>query len=491
MACGRGAHHGADLHALGKVARVVELAHLAGRQADLVAVARVAGRRGAHELALRELAGYGLGDRHRGVGRAGDAHGLVHVGASRERVADGTADAGRRAAEGLDFRRVVVRLVLEEEKPVLVLPVHVHRDLDRAGVDLLGLVQVAQLSGVSQVFGADGAHVHERDGTLVATQLMPQLQVTVEGRLHGGVIDAQLGELRAEGRVAAVVRPVGVDHLDLGDRGRAPLLREVLLAVADVSQVHGQATLVDEGLQALCVELQEALEPLDRLGLRVGLHAALARAEGCFARLHGIDHVALDGREVLVAERALQHVDLGREHRGPLARRQQLHALARRVGALVELPGQVLHREHARVADVWQLVADRVRLRLRKNGGHRAREQVGIDALHVVTIEQAQVADSGDSQRVAQFMRQLLRFYVKAGFLLNIHALDHGPSSGVVITCRSHSTGWSGRSWGTTSTRNKTEGRGAAGWWTRRGGWDTRAPAAPQSLPMFRYPLGW
>ena len=84
-----GAHHGTDLHALGDIAGVVELVHLAGGQADLVAVARVARRRGGDELALGQLAGQRVGHRHERVGRPGHAHGLVDVA---------TPDSGSRMA---------------------------------------------------------------------------------------------------------------------------------------------------------------------------------------------------------------------------------------------------------------------------------------------------------------------------------------------------------------------------------------------------------
>ena len=110
----RRAHHRADLHALGGVAGMVQLVHLAGCQADLVAVGRVARRRRGHQLALRQLARQRLAHGHERVGRAGHAHGLVDVAAPGKRVADSAAHAGGRAAERLDLGGMVVRLVLEQ-----------------------------------------------------------------------------------------------------------------------------------------------------------------------------------------------------------------------------------------------------------------------------------------------------------------------------------------------------------------------------------------
>ena len=137
------AHHRADLQPLGRVAGVVHLVHQPGRQTDLVAVGAVSLRGGGDELSLGQLARHGVGHGHQRVRRAGHAHGLIDVGAARQRVADGPADTGGRAAEGLNLGGVVVRLVFEHEQPRLFAPGHVHVDLDGAGVDLLALVQVA------------------------------------------------------------------------------------------------------------------------------------------------------------------------------------------------------------------------------------------------------------------------------------------------------------------------------------------------------------
>ena len=268
VVCRGSARDGANLHALGHVARVIELVDLTGGKADLVAVAGVAGGGSGHELALRQLALERLGNRDGGVAGAGDAHGLVHIAAARERVTDGTAHAGGGTAEGLDLGRVVMGLVLKEEQPVLVLAIDIDLHLDGAGVDLLGFVDIGHDAGLLKVLGADGAHVHEADGLGVATEFVAHLHVAVEGLLHHGVIDRHVVQDGAEGGVAAVVGPVRVDHADLGDGGVAILIAEVLLAEGDVRLVHGKTALGNKGGKACLIELAEAVEHFD--GLRLG-----------------------------------------------------------------------------------------------------------------------------------------------------------------------------------------------------------------------------
>ena len=123
---------------------------MAGGKADLVAVGGIARGGGGGQFALGQLARQRLVHGGTGVAAAGDAHGLVDIGPAGERVADGAADAGGRAAEGLDLGGVVVGLVLEHEQPVLLLAVYIHGNVDRAGVDLLALIQVGQFAALFQ-----------------------------------------------------------------------------------------------------------------------------------------------------------------------------------------------------------------------------------------------------------------------------------------------------------------------------------------------------
>ena len=419
-----GAHDGADLHALCHVAGVIEFVDLAGGKTDLVAVAGVAGGSGGHELALRQLALERLGHGDGGVAGAGDAHGLVYVAAARERVADGAAHAGGGTAEGLDLGRVVVGLVLKQEQPVLLLAVDIDLHLDGAGVDLLGLVDIGHDAGLLKVLGADSAHVHEADGLGVATELVAHLHVAVEGLLHHSVIDRHVVQDGAEGGVAAVIGPVGVDHADLGDGGVAILIAEVLLAEGDVRLVHGKTALGDKGGKAGLVELAEAVEHLDGLGLG-GLHVQrLGQVERGDAGLDGVHHVMLDGLYGSLVQIARDHIDLGGAHGGALALADELHALAGGVGALVKLAGQEFDGKDGAIA-CGELVIGHVDLGLAKDGRDAGAEELLVDALDVVAVDDPQSLDALNAENLGQLALELLSLDVEPGFLLHVDTRDH------------------------------------------------------------------
>ena len=217
----------AALKSLSNVALVVELGDMARGKADLVAVGRISRRRGLRQLALGELSGKRLRERLSRVAAARHAHRLMDISAAGERVADAAADAGGRAAEGFNFGGVVVGLVFEHQQPVLLLAVHLGGNVDRAGVDLLALVELGEKAAFLERLSADGRDVHERlgalGGPLEAVDFLARGEVAVIRILDGGILDADLIQMRRERRVAAVIGPVGVDDAHLGHGGVAVL----------------------------------------------------------------------------------------------------------------------------------------------------------------------------------------------------------------------------------------------------------------------------
>ena len=77
---GSSAHNSADFHSLCNIAGMIDLLHITGCQTNLVAVGGISLGCAVNNLSLGQLAFKRLPKRPGGIGRAGNAHSLVHIG---------------------------------------------------------------------------------------------------------------------------------------------------------------------------------------------------------------------------------------------------------------------------------------------------------------------------------------------------------------------------------------------------------------------------
>ena len=421
----------ADLHALCNIARMVEFVYQAGCKTDLVAVRGVtSGSRGA-QLALGQLVGQGLGQRNGRVTGTGYAHCLIDIGTTGQRVTDGAAKAGSRTAEGFDLGRMVVGLVLEHEQPFLGLAVHLNGDLDRAGVDLLGLVEVLEVAALFEYLCGSGCDVHEGDRTLCslffAVYFDAGSHIAVVSFLYHRIFKGHVVDLGEEGGVAAVVRPVGVDHTYLGDGRVAMLLvAEVGLEEGQVIEIHRKTERLLHLVQGSGIHVDEALNRCDLGRDLVNSMQGLGLVHRGLAGFDGVDEVTADLVQISIRQLALEHIDLCGSDDRTLALSHQLDALCAGIGALVELTGQGLDSQNG------VCILGRGERLVVAHVGHRLGEYdvlgLGIDCLvHALDIIAAQIAHAGqgfDLQKIVQAVKQTVRLDVKAGTLLGITTIN-------------------------------------------------------------------
>ena len=67
-----------------------------------------------------------------------------------------------------------------------------------------------------------------------------------------------------------------------------------------------------------------------------------------FSAFYGVDYVLFDRRHALFRNVAVHRVHLRRTNERTVFLRNQLHALCRRIRALIELTGKIFHREYLR-----------------------------------------------------------------------------------------------------------------------------------------------
>ena len=129
--------------------------------------------------------------------------------------------------------------VLEEQKPRLGFAVNLYIHFNRAGVDLLGLVKLIELTLFSEVFHCKRCNIH-KVYRLSPAKLFSCFNIVVIGLLNKAVLKLNVVDSSQERCVTAMIRPVGVDHTDLGYSGISLFEDKILLTESNVVLVHSK-----------------------------------------------------------------------------------------------------------------------------------------------------------------------------------------------------------------------------------------------------------
>ena len=191
-------------------------------------------------MSLWQFAFQRFRERRARVGRPGDAHGGINIGTAGERIANGAADAGGSAAEGLDLGRVIVGFVLEEQQPRFFFAIDGDIDMHRAGIDFFGNVFAGEFTVLTKRPCGQKRHVHKTDGLGIAG-FLAQRKIGVIGFLQQRIRKRHVVNNRTEGRMAAMIGPIGINHANLGFGRIALFLPEIRLAEEEIVIVHSQA----------------------------------------------------------------------------------------------------------------------------------------------------------------------------------------------------------------------------------------------------------
>ena len=417
----RGGNDSADFHALRHISGMVDLRHLSRRETDLVAVGTVSGGRLPRDFLLRQFARPCILQRRARVRRAGQPHRLIDIGTPGQRVADCAAETSGRAAERLDLRRMVVCLVLEHHKPFFRLAVMVRVHDNRAGIDLLRSVKGVELSFLTHRLHTHDRDIHQGDVTfrIRAVNRLAIEKIFLISRLDGRTINAVLKshmvDGRRERRMSAMIGPIRVDHAKLGNR-RRPLLyvAEIPLAENEIVKVHRQPVRHQKRRK---LRLRIIVEIRKDLDIRRLFHRHRQRRrlfQGRLPTFDFIDQIGFDSVERRVRNLADKQHKRRRADNRALLLRDELHALRRRVRALVVLPRQIFDGEFPRVREIRQFfLVYHVHRRLRKN--HVAHRFVFLVAepLDIVAANQANRAQPHKPEALDKILRELARRDVK------------------------------------------------------------------------------
>ena len=209
-------HYCPDFHSFRHIGRMINLLHKAGGQSNLIPIGRIAVSSAPHQLFLRQLAFQSIRNRNCGICRPGHTHGLIYIPSSGKGISNRTAQAGGSTPERLYLRWMVVGLIFEKHQPFLNLlmaaVIHLHGHHHRAGVNLIRLLHVRQLSFFFQLPHGHESQVHQTDKPVrgsVSVNLFPGIQIAAVSGLNGRAVISlsklHLLQLRGKGRMTTVI----------------------------------------------------------------------------------------------------------------------------------------------------------------------------------------------------------------------------------------------------------------------------------------------
>ena len=215
------------------------------------------------------------------------------------------------------------------------------------------------------------------------------------------IFKAGLVNDRVEGGVAAVVGPVGVQNAHFGDGRVAPFLPEIRLAAGQIVGVHRKTVPADEAFQLIAAEIQKSRQGLDTRREVIADGQGLRLFQRGLTGLDRVDDILFNLRDLRLGELAVQRVHTCRTHQRPVPPGEDLDALGGGIGPLVELAGQILHRENRRAPKLRRVIYA-VKLRLGKDGFYRVIKQLFPDVFHIIALEQAHPLQPRDPQQLAR-----------------------------------------------------------------------------------------
>ena len=217
-----------------------------------------------------------------------------------------------------------MRFVLEHDEIFFGFAVDLRIDADRAGVDLVGNIQIIEPSLFFQFFHRDGGDVHQARVFIFAfrVEFFEQIAVQIVGFTDMRIVRMNIHalDLRRESRVAAMVRPVRIDDLDFRFGGIAAFLFEIIAHENKIFHTHGETAFCVIVRDLVHAHVDKARDLLDVLRLHFGAAQRFGLVEGNFFALHGVDEMFFDTRKFRVGH-ALDGVHARAAHqRARLAR---------------------------------------------------------------------------------------------------------------------------------------------------------------------------
>ena len=148
------------------------------------------------------------------------------------------------------------------------------------------------------------------------------------------------------------------------------------------------------------------------------------QVEGRLARFHGVYHIFFDFSDFGVAEIAVEKIYFGRAYDGSFRLRDDLYALRRGIGPLIELTGQVLHRESDGSVGI-RCMGHNIRLRFGEDRFLRVGKEVFGDVFDIITVQDSDFFQRADAEKGFGFVKKSVGLMRQFRPFFNKYSVNH------------------------------------------------------------------
>ena len=208
----------------------------------------------------------------------------------------------------------------------------------------------------------------------------------------------------------------------------ALLALEIGLHELQVFQIHGAGIIVQILLQAGNVKGIESFDACHGFGGGEVPLQACRDLQAHLLGIHRVEQVLLNLRDFFGAEVSDQNIDAGVVDQRLVYLRKHLDTNRGRIGALIVLAGKVANSKCGRSGGHLKFGEEIVEWRLREYIGDGGVKNFLAHPLDVVTVDNAQITQAGNTERIPQLLRQRSRARIGCGFCLYKDAVDHFPA---------------------------------------------------------------
>ena len=280
---------------------MIDFFYITGSKTDLVTIRAVAMSCTSDQFFLRKFSFKSFFYGYCRICCTGHTHCLIYISTSGKRVTDSTTKAGCRTTEWFDLGRMVVCLILEVDQPLLFFTIHVNRNNDTAGIDLIRFFLICKFTFRFQFFHCHQSKIHQADKFVIAifvkyfsvckiffVSLNDWFFVIAFIKLH-------IGKLCGECGMTTVIGPVCIKYTDLC-HGRITFffVFKVILDVLEILEGHCKIQRIIQCFKVCFRHIFESVKDFDIFRFREYSNQCLRFLETCFTGIYRVDAVMFD-----------------------------------------------------------------------------------------------------------------------------------------------------------------------------------------------------